>query len=119
MGETVVVNIKSGEPYDLYIGRAMPRMGLRGSIWANPFRIDAGCSREQAIEKYRLWLLEQRGLLQLLPSLQGKVLACWCAPKGGVTADDPLVCHGQILAGLADELAAAPTDAGHGDGGEG
>jgi hypothetical protein len=95
---TRVVNIRSGQPFDLYIGRAMPRQGLRGSVWANPFRIDATCTREMAIEKYRLWLLEQRGLLKLIPQLRGKVLACWCAPEA---------CHGDVLAELAHDHAVA------------
>ena len=36
-------------------------------------------------------------------ALRGKTLACWCAPPGGLGAADALVCHGQVLAALADQ----------------
>jgi hypothetical protein len=35
--------------------------------------------------------------------LRGKVLACWCAPKGGVDMNAPLICHAQTLAQIANE----------------
>lgn len=42
----------------------------------------------------------------LLPTLLGElddqVLGCFCAPKRGVGAYDPLVCHGQILLELLE-----------------
>lgn len=94
-----VVNLKHGQIYDVYIGRAMPRLGLKGSPWANPFKIDAGCSREMAIEKYRLWLLAQPHLLARLPELRDKRLGCWCFPEP---------CHGGVLIELIDAL---PADA--------
>lgn len=90
--KTTVVNKKHGVPYDLYIGR--------GSKWGNPFshrygtlaryRVD---TREEAIEAYRLWIMEQPELLKCLHELKGKVLACYCKP---------LKCHGDVLAELAD-----------------
>ena len=36
---TRVVHVLSGEPYDIYIGRAMPRFGLKASKWQNPFKL--------------------------------------------------------------------------------
>ena len=33
-----------------------------------------------------------------------KVLICWCAPPEGLTKDDPLQCHGQILLRLIANL---------------
>jgi hypothetical protein len=103
--KTRVVNIKNGEPFDVYIGRQRsPKMSptgrsLRRSIWANPYR-GKGC-----IEKFERYLLEdaQQYLRDTLPAVKGKVLACYCAPPGGVTADDPVCCHGQVIARLADE----------------
>ena len=89
-----VVNVKSGDPYDLYIGRANPRNGLRKSIWANPFKIGKDGTREEVMQKYERYLLEERpALAERLPELKGKVLACWCAPG---------TCHGDILLKLAE-----------------
>lgn len=39
--------------YDVYIGRAMSKFGLKRSKWANPFKIDADGSRQEVIAKYR------------------------------------------------------------------
>lgn len=92
------------EPYDVYVGRAVPRARLAASKWGNPFHIGRDGTREQVIASYREYLLAQPDLLAELPQLRGKRLGCWCAPLGGLTASDPLVCHGQILAALADAL---------------
>lgn len=35
-----VINIKSGDPYDVYIGRANPAYGLAASKWHNPFKLE-------------------------------------------------------------------------------
>lgn len=81
------------EPYDVYIGRP--------SIWGNPFsHLDNTkaefkvSSREEAVEKYREYILNNPELLTKLPELKGKVLGCWCHPKK---------CHGHILAELANK----------------
>lgn len=90
--KTKVVHCKK-EPYDVYIGRP--------SKWGNPFSHKAlpnavKCpTREDAVKSYREWLLSQPELLARLPELKGKVLGCWCAPQ---------LCHGHILAELADGL---------------
>lgn len=100
MGEEVkipkVVHFKR-EKYDVYIGR--------GSKWGNPFThiTDKPTkayyivgSREEAIQKYREWLLEGDGkwLLEHLHELKGKTLGCWCHPKA---------CHGDVLLELANK----------------
>ena len=64
----------------------------RRTKWGNPFRIASGCSREQAIARYRedLWRRIQAGEVSLeeLAELDGCWLACWC---------EPLPCHGDVL----------------------
>jgi hypothetical protein len=91
----------------VYIGRQRPAFMWSGgyhlprSIWSNPFKVG---SREEVIGNYERWLLTERpDLVARLPELRGKGLACWCAPPGGLTASDPLRCHGQMLARIADE----------------
>jgi hypothetical protein len=77
-----VVHCKKA-PYDVYIGRP--------SKWGNPFALGEHGNRQQVIEKYRKWVLDQPELMAALPELRGKVLGCWCAP---------LPCHGDVLVEL-------------------
>jgi hypothetical protein len=69
--------------------------GLARSPLAQPFRIGVDGDREQVIAKYRDYLLARTDLLALLPDLQGKRLGCWC---------NPLPCHADIIAELADRV---------------
>lgn len=107
--KTRVINIRSGQPYDVYIGRGGdPRTGNM-SKWGNPFSHHTNSiarfhvdTREEAIASFREWIKTQPQLLAALPELKGRVLACWCVPKDGFNGK--LVCHGQILAEMADAL---------------
>lgn len=96
MEKIVVVHYKHGDPYDVYVGRP--------TKWGNPFTVEKW-GREIALEKYAHWILEfeQDWLVKAaIEELQGKVLACWCAPKKGLTLVDEVVCHGQILVKLSN-----------------
>jgi hypothetical protein len=77
----------------VYVGRANPRRGLAGSIFANPYRVDVDGTREEVIEEYRQHVLGRHDLLQRLHDLRGRRLACWCHPAA---------CHGDVLAALVD-----------------
>lgn len=89
-----VVNIKHRAAYDVYIGRANPRYGLPESIWHNPFRVGPEGSREEILQKYEHYVRSRPDLMSRLPELEGKRLACWCAPKA---------CHGDVLLKLLEE----------------
>ena len=52
-------------------------------------------SRDEAIESYRDWILNQPQLLNDLHELKGKTLGCFCKPK---------ICHGDILVELVNGL---------------
>jgi Domain of unknown function (DUF4326) len=65
----------------------------RGTRWGNPFTVEE-FGRERAIELYEAWLLEQPDLLEQLPRLRGRLLACYCR------LDEP--CHGDVLARMAN-----------------
>lgn len=73
----------------------------RRTRWDNPFRIGEHGSRDDVIARYRddLWQRIRSGEIALadLASLDGKRLACWCAP---------LPCHGEVLARAAAWAAA-------------
>jgi hypothetical protein len=89
-----VVNINSGEHYDIYIGR--------GTKWGNPFTHREGTagivkvsSREEAIECYKNYIESTPLLLQAAKDeLKGKNLGCHCHPKP---------CHGDVLLKIANE----------------
>lgn len=83
------------EHYDVYIGRP--------SKWGNPFTHIKDqqttaeyvvLSRDEAISKYRDWILKQPELLKDLHELKDKTLGCWCKPKA---------CHGDVLIELIDK----------------
>ena len=93
---TRVVNLNK-EPYDIYIGRG------KDSKWGNPyihikdkttlaeFIVD---TREEAIAKYREYILSKPELLNSLHELEGKILGCFCKPQS---------CHGDILLELLSQ----------------
>ena len=87
-GDTRVVHCQR-EPYDVYIGRP--------SDWGNPFTHIKDRStraefivrnREEAIAKYREWVISQPEMMKRLEELRGKTLGCWCKPKS---------CHGDVI----------------------
>ena len=91
--KTTVVHCKKSK-YDVYIGRP--------SKWGNPFSHKKGTiakykvkTRKEAVEKYAEWILKQPELMKDLSELKGKTLGCWCKP---------LMCHGDILAELAERI---------------
>lgn len=100
---TTVVSVKSGEPYDVYIGRANARYGLARSPFANPYIIGRDGSRDDVIAKYRVYVQRCPDLLAAIPGLRGKVLGCWCADVTSLTLlDVPYICHGQVICAIAD-----------------
>ena len=101
MAETRVVHVRK-DSFDEYIGRAVGRAGFRGSIWGNPYQEGRDGTLEEVLAKYEAHVLGSPELLAQLPELDGKTLGCWCAPKGGLTASDPLICHGQKLIRLIE-----------------
>ena len=86
--KTKVVHCRK-DKFDVYIGRP--------SKWGNPFKLKKGDKREDVLDEYRKWLLQQVDLLADLHELRGKSLGCWCKPE---------LCHGDVLAELADATVA-------------
>lgn len=76
-----VVNIKSGEYYDIVVGRE--------SIFGNPYLAGVHGTRDEVIDKFEEYLLKNEELMnEVKTKLKGKVLACSCSP---------LRCHGDVL----------------------
>ena len=88
MKPTTLVNLKN-EPYDVYIGR--------GSKWGCPYTIikdrptlakEIVDSKEEALAKYKEYVLASPELMNSLDELEGKTLGCFCKPEP---------CHGDVL----------------------
>lgn len=83
----------------VYIGRAWNLGGyhLKQSTWKNPFPIkQCDNNREMCCIVYYLYLHDQDALLELLPSLAGKTLLCFCKPGE--------LCHADIIIMIGEEL---------------
>lgn len=98
---TTVIHVRDFDPArgDIYIGRAVPRKGLKASPWANPFVIGRDGTREEVIAKHERWVRTSddpcavwiRANIHLL---RGHRIACHCFP-------DP--CHGDTYVTMAEE----------------
>lgn len=112
--ETRVIHVSEMDrfPDAVYIGRANGRKGLKASKWANPYKIGstkysnerggeycAPLSRMDVLDRYRKRILETPDLLNALPELRGKSLACWCRHADELKGPHNL-CHGDVLIGL-------------------
>jgi hypothetical protein len=62
----------------------------RKSIWGNPYVLDEDGNRAEVIANYRDHYLDFKPslLMRIGDDLEGKALACWCAPEP---------CHGDVL----------------------
>ncbi|MBV2357240.1 DUF4326 domain-containing protein [Streptomyces sp. J2-1] len=88
-------------PQDVvYVGRRWTLGGwdLPRHPLSNPFAYDTprrkrDGTRAEVMAMYRARLLERPDLLDQLPALRDKTLACWCAPE---------LCHADILAELVE-----------------
>jgi len=72
------------QKYDVYVGRP--------SNFGNPFEIGKGGTREEVIEKFKIYFMgrlhKDEQFKRAVNKLKGKVLACWCYPKD---------CHARII----------------------
>lgn len=91
---TKVINLLRREPYDIYIGRA--GHGKDG-YFGNPFQIGIDGTREEVIEKFRVYFYDRvandQEFNRRLMALEGKTLGCFCKPA---------TCHGDIIAEYVD-----------------
>lgn len=74
-------NIKLGEPYDLYAGRANKWLGLDASKWGNPFRLKREKDRPECLENYRQHVLNSPELMACIEELDGLTCGCYCSKK--------------------------------------
>ena len=95
-GETVVASLRGDHEWLLRwaeVGGRLVRIDRR-TEWGNPFEMPADGDRATVIKNYEdHYLPNKPSLTAKVHNLQGKVLACWCAPEP---------CHGDVLAAWAD-----------------
>lgn len=101
IAETKIVRLKRSkgkvvQGCDIYIGRkcTMGGWNLSQSKWSNPFSVTSCGSSENAVKKYREFLLGNQVLLSQIQELKGKILGCWCKPHA---------CHGDVLLELLNK----------------
>lgn len=83
---TVVVNRRTSNTYDVYVGRP--------TKWGNPFQVNQHGTRDECVQQYATWIKSQPHLMYAaMVELRGKRIACWCAPE---------LCHAHVLAHVAD-----------------
>ena len=77
---------------DVYIGRACNMGGWRlpQSYWYNPYSVKQ-YGRDDALRRYREYVVQLPNFKERLAELGGKRLGCWCSPEP---------CHGDILVEL-------------------
>ena len=83
---TKLVNIRQ-EDFDVYIGRGRCPKTNTISKWGCPFTIikdrptlakEVVGSKEEALSKYREYVLASPHLMEALDELEGKTLGCFC-----------------------------------------
>jgi hypothetical protein len=100
---------------NVYIGRAgvvfiqndeinkKERFPKEQSMFANPFKIGKDGTREEVIQKYKIYMsnkIESEYVLrQHLLELEGKNFGCWCHPEP---------CHGDVLLELIQKYKTQP-----------
>jgi hypothetical protein len=105
-GRTVVVSLRKAQQGDRQVIEWAEGLGLlvrvdRSGPWGNPYPLSNErdqAERAEVCRRYEVEHLASRpDLVDLIPTLRGKVLACWCSPRQ---------CHGDTLARLANEVKA-------------
>jgi hypothetical protein len=90
-GRTVVVNYDRHKRLIAWAGEFGLLVRIdRKSIWGNPYVLDEDGDRSEVIANYRDHYLDFKPSLlrRIVEDLEGKALACWCAPEP---------CHGDVL----------------------
>lgn len=84
----------------VYVGRRCSFGGwdLPAHPLANPFPVRKNSTSGPAVAKYIRYLIRHPELVEQARKLEGSVLACWCMPS---------LCHGHVVAGLADGMTIA------------
>ena len=97
-GRTIVVNMRVRGPHANLVAWLKDTDQLvkvdRSTEWGNPFRVPDDGDNETVVWKFEEYYLPHEPMLQeKLPTIRGKALGCWCAPKR---------CHAEVLKAWAE-----------------
>lgn len=96
-----LANIKKKDYFDIYIGRENKWLNLEQSKWHNPFVMKNESQREDVVNKYREYILDNPKLLESLHELDGQILGCYCYSSHTKTGKK---CHGSVLIELFQDI---------------
>ncbi len=98
---------------NVYIGRAGivfingNRFPKKASIWANPFKTGVNGTHEEVVEKFERHIrdkIREDPVTYNLEDLRGRNLGCWCVDATCHDVNASIVCHGQILLRLLNNI---------------
>lgn len=111
MKPTTVISVRGrnrdellADPDFVYVGRSVRWTEWTASIWGNPFTAGE-YPGEDAVDRYRRYILASPELMARLGELRGKTLGCWCGDFDGfgdLFGEPGFRCHALVLAELAD-----------------
>ena len=85
----------------MWIGRANVKLGMKESVWANPYRIGVHGDRRQVVDHF-CWHLRDAGMQGRLYELGGRTLVCSCRRDQA--------CHADVIMQYWDETMQQQTD---------
>lgn len=99
----------------VYVGRAIPRLGIAGSSLGNPFRVprghDVATDPDDVLGRYRRWLDERLTDPTSAQSVEIARLVEWCERSGDTLALEcwcaPARCHAEVIRDVLLERLAA------------
>ena len=112
-----IANAKDLPPVDewpanhVYVGRAVPRKGLKVSPLANPWSVPRSGNTETVLTYFRTWVNGREGYpsgdeihrLRALYDEHGDLtLVCWCVTWDG-TGEAPNRCHSEIIKAVLED----------------
>ncbi|MFY2658217.1 DUF4326 domain-containing protein [Achromobacter xylosoxidans] len=106
--QTRVVHVREA-PYDVYIGR--PNGDLPGHKLCNQWKSGVDGTLEQVVERFHQHLTSSPELRAEAKALKGQTIACWCKKRPDINR----LCHGDVVAAVADGREWAPPQVGQRD----
>jgi len=93
------------DPKNVYIScnlhKYVKNYNGKESMWMNPYQ--AHFSKVEANRLYENFIRSNDVLMQSIPSLENKVLGCWCEPLQDSAGVSISGCHGEVLIKLYHE----------------
>ena len=109
MSLPIVCHVSDKVEGAIYIGRAMPRRGLKASPLANPHKIGVDGDRRTVIAHFEVSLMRELRahdpavVEALIAVRQAPAISCWCR-RLGEPWTEANACHGEVIVGLLERF---------------